>query len=98
MKSICSLAIGLSLLSVVATSSGQNLWTNGDFETPSATSTPVPGWTLTGTSQIAETSSEGTSDGVQAAAFNVGGDSQGSVLSQSFATTPGKLYSLSFDA
>src|SRR5689334_14870178 len=97
MKSISPVIITCALFGFIAVAEGQNLLTNGDFETPATTPSPIPGWTLSGTSQIKE-EMEGATSGTHDAAFNIGHDSQGSVLSQSFATTAGHTYLLSFDA
>src|SRR5205814_3407602 len=97
MKSIFSVISSSLLLGFVVVTHGQNLLTNGDFETPATTPSPIPGWTLSGTSQIKE-EMEGVTSGTQDAAFNIGHDSQGSILSQSFATAAGHTYLLSFDA
>ena len=72
-----------------------NLLLNGDFEAPPF-DTVDAGWTVSGTANIAE-ATEGATDGVHAAAFNVGQDSEGTILSQSFATIPGQNYELQFD-
>jgi Protein of unknown function (DUF642) len=76
----------------------QNLLTNGDFETqPVSGGSPVPGWSVTGAGFVKE-EMEGATSGTFSAAFSVGGNSEGNVLSQSFATTAGVLYRLDFDA
>src|SRR2546423_12678631 len=98
MKRFFCLALIATCWSCASTLVGQNLLTNGDFETPPPNpSLPTPGWPISGTSQIHE-ATEGATSGSQSAAFNIGGDSQGPVLSQSFATTAGTFYRLSFDA
>src|SRR6266513_999719 len=97
MKSVFCVTVAFALLGFTAFAQGQNLLTNGDFETPATTPSPIPGWTLSGTSQIKE-EVEGATSGSQDAAFNIGHDSEGSILSQSFATTAGHTYLLSFDA
>jgi hypothetical protein len=97
MKPVFSVTLISVLFGLIVAAQGQNLLTNGDFETPATTPSPIPGWTQSGTSQIKE-EMEGATSGTQDAAFNIGHDSQGSVLSQSFATTAGHTYLLSFDA
>src|SRR5690349_10883611 len=97
MKSVFTGIVVSTLFSLAGAVQAQNLLTNGDFETPATTPSPIPGWTLSGTSQIKE-EMEGATSGTHDAAFNIGHDSQGSVLSQSFATTAGHTYLLSFDA
>jgi Protein of unknown function (DUF642)/Carbohydrate binding domain len=78
--------------------SAQNLITNGDFESPPfAPSFTVTGWTVSGSGQI-HSSQEGATTPTHSAALNIGGDSQGSILSQSFSTTVGTLYRLDFDS
>ena len=58
------------------------------------------GWTATGEQEIQDPSTDplySTTDGTKVVAFNTGNEDPGATLSQSFATTPGKLYYLSFD-
>jgi hypothetical protein len=77
--------------------SAQNLITNGDFESPPfAPSFTITSWTVSGSGQI-HSIQEGATTPTHSAALNVGGDSQGSILSQSFSTTIGTLYRLDFD-
>ena len=75
----------------------QNVLFNGDFETFNG-SDKVPGWTVFGNNNIAEVEDEGSTSPSHSAAFNVGGDSDGNILSQSFSTTTGQVYTLDFDA
>ena len=76
----------------------QNLLTNGDFETPPfAPSTTVTGWTVAGSGHVHE-AEEGATTPSHAVALNIGGDSQGTTLSQSFATVAGRTYVLDFDS
>jgi len=83
----------LSLASV----SAQNLVTNGDFEEPPyAPNSTITGWNVGGSGFI-HSIEEGSTSPSHSAAFNVGGDSEGTVLSQSFATTVGALYRVDFD-
>ena len=88
---VFSLAFALSAHS-------QNLLTNGDFETPPfAPSTTVTGWTVSGGGHIHE-AEEGATSPIHSVALNIGGDSQGTILSQTFSTVAGKAYTLDFDA
>src|ERR1700731_2569742 len=64
-------------------------FTNGSFESD------YTGWTHSGNQNITTTT---VSDGVKAVQFNGGNAIPNAVLSQTFATTPGLTYSLSFDA
>lgn len=78
--------------------SAQNLITNGDFETsPYAPSTTITGWTVSGTGAVHEIE-EGSTTPTHSLALNVGGDSQGTIVSQSFATAIGEVYRVDFDA
>jgi Protein of unknown function (DUF642) len=75
----------------------QNALTNGDFEAPPyAPSFTVTGWTVSGNGNIHEIE-EGSTSPTHSAAFNIGGDSQGNTLSQSFSTINGQTYTLDFD-
>jgi hypothetical protein len=75
----------------------QNALTNGDFEAPPyAPSFTVTGWTVSGNGNIHEIA-EGATSPTHSAAFNVGGDSQGNILSQTFSTINGQVYTLDFD-
>ena len=88
---LCSAAGVPSLL-------GQNLITNGDFETPPyAPSFTVSGWNVGGNGFV-HSIEEGATTPIHSAALNIGGDSQGNTLSQSFPTTIGALYRLDFDS
>jgi hypothetical protein len=83
---------------VSAAAYGQNLITNGSFEAaPHAPSSDMTGWMVGGTGHI-HSIAEGATDGTYSAAFSVGHDSQGTTLSQTFATTNGSFYLLTFDA
>jgi len=76
---------------------GQNVIINGDFETgPFETNGTVSGWTVT--NNVGDVSGEGFTSSSHAAAFSLGGDSQGNMLSQTFATVSGITYTLDFDA
>src|SRR5436309_915811 len=79
----------------------QNLLLNGDFEAPPHApedqSFVVTDWTVGGTGRI-HSIAEGSTSGTYSAAFNISGDSQGTTLSQSFATTNGATYAIDFDA
>ncbi|MFL6513871.1 MAG: PEP-CTERM sorting domain-containing protein [Chthoniobacterales bacterium] len=91
-----------SLLLILATISisiagAQTVIINDDFETPPyETSQAIVGWTVFG--NVGEVSEEGSTSGSHAAAFNVGGNSEGNMLSQSFATLTGQTYTVEFDA
>src|SRR4051794_8151268 len=77
---------------------GQNLIQNGDFDTGDhAPLSTITNWIVSGTGAIHSKDGQGTTSGMYAAAFNVGGDSQGTVLSQSFSTVAGGFYQLDFD-
>src|SRR4051812_9709061 len=59
---------------------------NGDFEAgPFDTVGSVTGWTVSGTGKV-ESKTQGATSGTHSAAFGVGGDSRGNILSQSFFT------------
>jgi hypothetical protein len=76
----------------------QNLILNGDFEAePHDPSSTILDWTLSGTGQ-AHSAMEGATSGSFSAALNIGGDSEGTQLSQSFATTIGQAYKVEFDS
>ncbi|MFL6514002.1 MAG: DUF642 domain-containing protein [Chthoniobacterales bacterium] len=76
----------------------QNLIRNGDFETPPyAPSSQLTSWTVGGTGNI-HSMAEGATTGTHSAALNVGHDSEGTTLSQAFATVPGGHYVVDFDA
>ena len=71
---------------------------NADFETgPFVVMGTITGWTFGGNGKAADLS-EGATSGTHGAALNAGGDFQGNVLSQSFATIPGQVYTVDFDA
>lgn len=86
-----------TLLLAPKSAPAQNLITNGDFEAPPfAPSLTVTGWNVQGTGKI-HSIQEGSTSPTHSAALNIGGSSEGSILSQSFATTVGQLYVLDFD-
>src|SRR4051794_14084032 len=88
----------LAATAAVATSiNGQNLISNGDFDVPGTDDSPIPSWTISGTGNVVEYT-EGATTANTAAVLNIGGDSEGSVLSQTFATTAGTYYRVEFDA
>lgn len=71
---------------------------NGDFETgPFNLPGTVGGWIVSGNNHI-ESISQGATTPIHSAGFSCGGDSFGNILSQSFVTTPGQVYSLDFAA
>ena len=87
------------LLAVLCTSiaAAQNVIINGDFDDPPYdTIGAVSGWTVTGS--VGAVGDEGFTTPDHAAAFSLGGNSDGNMLSQSFATIPGQAYTLDFDA
>src|SRR5881227_654989 len=87
------------LVGLVVTANAQNLILNGDFETgPFAPSTTITNWVVSGAAQVHSIDGEGATTSIHSAALNVGGDSQGTVLSQSFSTVVGKAYVLNFDS
>ncbi len=78
---------------------GQNLITNGDFETPPFFDRgTVAGWTVEGHGHIMELEGEGITSGLYSASFDEGDDSQGNVLYQAFPTVAGQTYILEFDS
>jgi len=90
--------LGIFIFAVAASiSSAQNVIINGDFEAPPYdTIGAVSGWAVTGA--VGSVGDEGFTSPGHAAAFSLGGNSQGNMLSQSFATTIGQVYTLDFDA
>ena len=95
----CFTKLTFFLIAVLCTSiaAGQNVIINGDFETgPFDTNGTVSGWTVTG--DVGNVSSVGSTSGSHAAAFSLGGDSEGNMLSQTFETVSGATYTLDFDA
>src|ERR1051325_9303778 len=75
--------------------SGQNLVTNGDFETaPYATANTVTSWTVTPSTGGVSEAAEGATTSTHSAAFTP----KGAALSQALTTTSGQSYSLDFDA
>jgi hypothetical protein len=78
--------------------STQNCLVNGDFETgPYNVRGTVAGWSVSSNGHVA-IFTQGATSSTHSAGFNEGGDSQGNVLYQSFATVVGQIYSLDFDA
>jgi hypothetical protein len=73
------------------TVTGAGAFTNGGFETDFA------GWTQTGSVQVVSGSFWVATEGVRVAAFNAGNSKPNGTLSQSFATTAGRTYTLEFD-
>jgi hypothetical protein len=79
-------------------SRAQNLILNGDFESdPHDTVATILDWTI-GDSGFVHSAMEGATSGSYCAALSIGSDSQGNVLSQSFATTVGQSYLVEFDS
>jgi hypothetical protein len=89
-------AVGLFFALPIYASS--NLIVNGDFEAgPHDTTGSITNWTVSGTGNGA-TEMEGATSGNFSAALNVGSDTEGTVLSQSFTTVAGQGYVVEFDA
>lgn len=85
-------------LTATVPTSTQNCLVNGDFESgPYDARGTVTGWAVSSNGHIAVLS-QGATSSSHSAAFNEGGDSQGNVLYQSFATVIGQVYTLDFDA
>src|SRR3954465_10001966 len=98
-KSDIMLKFLLLILATISFSAAgaQTVIINDDFETPPyETSDAIVGWTVFG--NVGEVSGEGSTSGSHAAAFNVGGNSEGNMLSQTFATLTGQTYTVEFDA
>lgn len=92
---LATLVLGALLPDAIAQG---NLIVNGDFEaTPYGSPGVVTGWTVSGTGNIVSTA-QGATTATHSAAFSASGNSEGNVLSQSFATVVGRVYSLDFDA
>jgi len=66
--------------------------TNGGFEAA------LTGWKATGNLAVVTGSFWRTTEGSHAVAFNAGQSLPNGVLSQSFPTTPGQIYTLTFDS
>ena len=80
------------------TANGQNLLLNSDFETaPHEPPSPIPDWMVSG-SGFVHTAMQGATSGSYSAALSIGSDSEGNILSQSFATPIGQAYTVEFDA
>ncbi len=72
--------------------SGPQSLANGSFESDFA------GWSVTGNTSILPYTAYGSTDGSKIVGFNGGNSVPNGVLSQTFATTAGTSYSLTFDA
>src|ERR1700758_5173084 len=91
-------AVCLSFTFAADIAQAQNLIVNGDFETaPYAPSTTITSWTVSGTGHVHEIE-EGATTPTHSLALNVGGDSEGTVVSQTITTVVGKSYILNFDS
>ena len=91
------LLCGVFVFLFVFSAHAQNIIVNGDFEAPPHfPSSTVTGWTVMG--NVLTDASEGATSGSYSAIFDDGESSQGNMLFQSFATTPGVIYTLEFDA
>ena len=83
----------------VLVADAQNLVLNGDFETgPHDPGSPIADWTTSGNGIVHSSADEGATSGSFSAAFNIGGDSQGNSLSQTFSTVAGQAYTVDFDS
>jgi hypothetical protein len=75
---------------------GQDLIVNGDFESePQDVDDLIVDWTVSGS---IDTSMPGANQSSYAAALNIGGDTDGNMLSQTFDTVAGQAYTVEFDA
>jgi Protein of unknown function (DUF642) len=91
---LCFLSLCVSSISIAH---GQNVVVNGDFEGPQSNMIgTVSGWTVTG--NVGTVGDEGFTSPDHAAAFSLGHDSQGDMLTQTLSTTIGQTYSLDFDS
>lgn len=93
MKHLVPFLAAAALCLFVSRAMGQNLLTNGGFETGD-----FAGWTVSGDVQIDATQGV-PSEGSSATKLNVAGSgpTQDATLSQTFTTVPGALYRLDFD-
>jgi len=92
MKIIKYVAVVAGLGVAVSVAQAQNLVSDGTFGTGTLTGSP---WTSSGNVIVG---TEGAAPGdTFAAVFNTGGTTANGVLSQTFATTAGNLYALTFD-
>src|SRR5436853_6949130 len=88
------LATALSLTAALS-GYGQNLVTNGDFETaPYTTANTVTSWTVTPATGGVSEAAEGATSSTHSAAFTP----KGAALSQLLATTSAQTYNLDCDA
>jgi hypothetical protein len=78
-------------LAAAGSASGSGAFANGSFENDLA------GWTATGDVRVVSGSFWVATDGIKAVAFNAGQSAPNGVLSQTFATTAGQTYTLTFD-
>jgi len=90
MKTFLTCVLGLSLVSLAGVASAQNLLVNGGFDTGT-----FSGWTTNGGSATLK-KTYGTNSPQYAVVFNVTTSPATAVISQSFTTTVGKSYELSF--
>jgi hypothetical protein len=81
----------------ISIAAAQNVILNGDFETPPAEINGViTDWVVAG--NVGPVSNQGFTTASHAAAFSLGGNSQGNMISQNFATNMGQSYTLDFDS
>jgi len=85
-------AIRAGIPSTPAPPSGPNSLVNGSFESDFAN------WSKTGNLSILPYTAYGSTDGSKIVGFNGGNSTPNGVLSQTFATTAGTSYALTFDA
>ncbi|MEO6477770.1 MAG: GDSL-type esterase/lipase family protein [Luteolibacter sp.] len=71
---------------------GPQVLTNGSFESDFA------GWSGSGNKMIQSSGAYTATDGIRLVAFNAGNSAPNGILAQTFSTTPGVTYALSFDA
>src|SRR5206468_2386159 len=94
-----SIAIALSLIAIASLAHAAQ-FQNGSFEVNAGDITGVmtaAGWVITNGPPIRFLNDQGTTQGAFAALFNPGSGQNGSVLSQTFDTLAGQLYTVTFD-
>lgn len=102
MKTILKTQIGLAIVSALtlfaAMPSAQAQIQNGSFESNGGDgSNFVPGWAIGGPAPYtAATNARGATDGGYCVLFNYGNSVAGGMVSQTFATVPGRNYRVSF--
>ena len=82
----------------ILSAAAQNLIVNGSFEDgPHDPSDIILNWDIGGTGAV-HSAAQGATSGDYSAALSIGGNSEGSTMSQTFATTIGQAYMVEFDA